>query len=715
MVFVKTTIPKATTTTFLLGVATVIAQSILLREAMAAMGGSEVALGLVMALWLSGMSFGARLGVRIGSPGLARSLPTLTVVAAAAGTVLFRAAPELTGATAGESLTTWYAVWLWAAAILPAAISGGVAFPILAGALGETGAGRAYAIEAFGALAGGLALTFGLIRFGSAASLLVAIGVIGFVQHWPRHRTLAVLLAVTCVAIASPAAHRLADATWRWSGRPGVLGAWAETRHQRLEVSAGAPAALYADGRLLSSYPDVYSVLPRAHLIMLLHPDPRRVLTVGCAADGSFEAMITHQPEVLVIVEDDPQLLSFLGRWYGDGYRRALDQPVVRLSQAGPLKALNHATDLDLIVLADGDPTTLRANRTRTTEFFRRCRAALDTTGVLVLALGIPDTYLGGTAGEFLATLTSTLKQVFPKVAAVPGERILLVAGGPDARITIDEAELERRLVRRPGASTALPPAMLQLLVDPTRQSDLSAVVDAADSAPNSVSHPRAVALAANLHEARSRPLLARSVGNFRHRGPQLMAWVLAAVVACLVGAAVGSSRRVRVVATAWVVGATSMGWWLILLAIWQATRGAISAEVGALTGLAMAGIAIGGRLGLQFDRPANTLPVIVGAGVVVSLLIAAGIPLRAPGVLVPVFLAVAGVLTGAAFPGLGALAGGHSARRGAGIAYSADELGAALTALVIGTAAIPWFGMTWSAVGLAVLGLAAIPAAARA
>ena len=100
---VSTTIPKATTTTFLLGVATVIAQSILLREAMAAMGGSEVALGLVMALWLSGMSLGARLGVRIGSPALAGLLPLLTLVAAAVGTVLFRAAPELTGATAGTS------------------------------------------------------------------------------------------------------------------------------------------------------------------------------------------------------------------------------------------------------------------------------------------------------------------------------------------------------------------------------------------------------------------------------------------------------------------------------------------------------------------------------------------------------------------------------------------------------------------------------------
>ncbi|MEX1309122.1 MAG: hypothetical protein AB1Z65_01760 [Candidatus Sulfomarinibacteraceae bacterium] len=711
----STTISKPTTTTLLLGVSTVVSQSILLREAMAAMGGSEMALGLVMALWLSGMSLGARLGVRIGSPGLARLLPALTLAAAAAGTVLFRAAPELTGATAGESLTTWYAVWLWAAAILPAALSGGVAFPVLAGALGESGAGRAYAIEAFGALAGGLTLTFGLIRFGSAASLLVAIGVIGFIQLWPRRRALAVALVVTCVAIASPAAHRLADATWRWSGRPGALGGWAETRHQRLEVSAGAPAALYADGRLLSSYPDVYSVLPRAHLIMLLHPDPRRVLAVGCAADGSFEAMIVHQPEELVIVEDDPQLLSFLRRWYGDDFHRALDHPAVRLSEAGPLNALNHSTGLDLIVLADGDPTTLRANRTRTTEFFRRCRAALGETGALVVALGIPDTYLGGTAGEFLATMTSTLKSVFPKVAAIPGEQILLVAGGPDARVSVDEAVLERRLLRRPGAAAALPRAMLPVLVDPTRQRDLSTVVDAADSAPNSITHPRAVALAATLHEARSRPPLARTAGGLRRRGPQLMVWTLAAVIASLVVATVVPSRRMRVVATAWVVGATSMGWWLMLLSFWQATRGAISAEVGALTGLAMAGIAVGGRLGLRFERPAVALPVIVAAGVVLSLVIAAGIPLMAPGVLIPLFLTLSGLITGAAFPCLGALAGGDSSRRGAGIAYSADELGAALAALIIGTAAIPWFGMTWSAVGLAVLGLAAIPAAARA
>ena len=59
--------PRATV--FLLGFATVIAQALLLREAMAAMGGSELAWGTVMALWLAGVSVGARIGGQMGLAG----------------------------------------------------------------------------------------------------------------------------------------------------------------------------------------------------------------------------------------------------------------------------------------------------------------------------------------------------------------------------------------------------------------------------------------------------------------------------------------------------------------------------------------------------------------------------------------------------------------------------------------------------------------------
>jgi hypothetical protein len=160
--------PRATV--FLLGSSTVIAQALLLREAMAAMGGSELAWGTVMALWLAGVSVGARVGVRWGSPALARRLPVVVIALAGLGVIVFRAAPALVGASAGETITTASAAWLWVVAVLPAALSGGLAFPVLAHLVGGVGGGRAYALEAAGALVGGVLLSLVLVQLGAAGS-----------------------------------------------------------------------------------------------------------------------------------------------------------------------------------------------------------------------------------------------------------------------------------------------------------------------------------------------------------------------------------------------------------------------------------------------------------------------------------------------------------------------------------------------------------------
>ena len=154
-----------------LGVATGVAQALLLREAMAALGGSELAWGAVMSLWLAGMAVGSRLGVRMGSAAVGRVLPLVTLALAASGVVLLRAAPALAGAAPGETITTTSATWIWAAAVLPIALVGGLAFPILAGTLGPASGGRAYGLEAAGALLGGLALSLALAPLGTAAAL----------------------------------------------------------------------------------------------------------------------------------------------------------------------------------------------------------------------------------------------------------------------------------------------------------------------------------------------------------------------------------------------------------------------------------------------------------------------------------------------------------------------------------------------------------------
>jgi len=152
------------------------------------------------------------------------------------------------------------------------------------------------------------------------------------------------------------------------------------------------------------------------------------------------------------------------------------------------------------------------------------------------------------------------------------------------------------------------------------------------------------------------------------------------------------------------------MGWWLLLIASWQATRGSVYSEIGVLTATFMGGLAAGAATASRWPHPARHLPTILVAGFVMSALVASGIAIVIPLAAVPALLIAGGLLTGLAFPGMAQLAG-RGPRQGAGIAFAADEAGAAVAALLIGILAIPWAGLAATAAGIAVLQLAAIPA----
>jgi spermidine synthase len=701
--------PHARRTVLVLGFATAIAQALLLREAMAAMGGSELAWGSVMAMWLIGMGVGARCGVRWGTAGAADALPSLVIGLTGVGAIIFRAAPALTGAAPGETITTWHALWLWAAAVLPSATAGGLAFPILATGIGDRGAGRAYTLEAVGALIGGLTVSFVLAPFGTAAAILSSFGGVSAIQLWHRSRALATSVLAVCLATAVPAGSILASAGWRWAGHPGSLGKWKETRQQRIDLAAGHPASLYADGRLLASYPDPYSTVPWAHLLMLMHPDPERVITLGCLADGAIQAMARHRAREIVAVEEDPLLARLLPEWYGLEFAANLRDPGVRVVASDPLRVLPGESPWDLVILRDGNPTTIRHNRTRTVEFFRVCHQNMAEHGVLIVRLQLADTYLGGSAGRLLEIMSSTLRQVFPQVVAIPGEEVHLVAGRRDARLTIDPAQLENRYRARGVTDQDFFPEMIALMVDPSRAETLNATIRSAGAPINTIDRPRAVLLAAGLAEARSRSSLLNLSRELEGRRPTPLVVVVGVIALVLLGLSL--TRRPPASATAAVVGLCSMGWWLLLIASWQSTLGSVYAEIGALTAAFMGGLAGGSSLATQWKRPARNVPFVLAAGLAPSLLIAAGAQFLTVPVLVPLMLAACGFLTGAAFPGIAELAGRDRIRRGAGIAFAADEVGAAGAAFFIGILALPWAGLSATALGLVVLELAAIPA----
>lgn len=699
---------SARTALVLLGFATALAQAVLVREGMAAVAGSELAWGSVLGLWLVAMGVGSRAGVALGATVPARTLPAAVLGLCATGVVLLRTAPALSGGAPGETLTSAAGCWIWALAIVPAGLAGGLAFPALAAVLDRGGSGRAYALEAGGALVGGVAFTFALARLGSAATVLLGLGLVVAASLGWRRRALALLALAAAVAGAIVAGPVLARAGWRWAGRPGTLGSFQETRHQYLAVSAESPRALYGNGRLLASYPDPYATSPRAHLVMLLHPAPNHVLAVGALADGTIEHLLAHPVERLELAEEDPALPALLADWYGPALARALADPRVHARAVDPARALLEHDAWQLVLLLDGDPASLRQNRTRTLELLAACHDRMARDGVLVLRVGVGDTYLGGAAGRLVAVLAATLQRVFPKVSALPGEQILLVAGREDAQLVTDPATLVERWRSRHIEGSDFDPRMLRLLLDPGRQRELQSFTATPGDDINTADRPRAVLLAAALAEGRGDTSVLRLLQAMEARPPMPLAALLGLAVVALIGLA--ATRRGSGPATALVVGLASMGWFLLLIGVWQATRGSVYSEIGALSAAFMVGLVGGAAAAQRWPQPSRRLPAVLAAGAALSALLATGLAPTSPGLAVPVLLATGGALTGAAFAGVAALSGGTDTRRGAGIGFAADEVGAAAGALLVGLVALPWAGRPATALGLGILQLAAIP-----
>lgn len=686
-----------------LGFAAACGQAALLREAMAAAGGSELAWGAVLGAWLLAMGAGAWRGA--GRRSAAAGAGALLVIALSlAGAVLLRAAPALQGATAGEATGALRSAWLWLLAVAPAAAAGGYAFAALAGG---TDPARAYAAESAGALLGGATFTFALSSAGSIAALAVAGGVAAAALLAARGaRAAAVAALLAGAGAAFPLAEAGARLGWRWAALPGELAAWRESRQQRLEASRGTPVALYGDGALLGTFPDPFGAARRAHLLMLLHERPERVLAVGAAASGALPALLAHPVARLDVVEDDAALLRVLPAWYGPEMAAALADRRVAARAGDPVRAVARGGPWDLVLLLDSDPTSLRRGRTRTVEFMRGCARALAPGGIVVVRVGAGDTYLGGAGGRLVATLAATLAAVFPAVVAVPGEEVLLVAAAASADVAVDPAVLAERWRGRGVAAGSFAATALPALLDPGRAAALAGFLAAAPAAPTRRERPVAVLAATALHEARSAPALGLAASWWERRGGAALAAVFAGLAVLI--ALAGCRRRLAGLAAGAAVGFVSMGWWLLLLAAWQSTLGSVYAEVGALSAAFMAGVVAGCAWGRRDAAGTGRLLTALLAGVAVSLLLAAGAPLHFPRVACVPLLLLAGASTGAAFPGVALLAGGAAPALGAGRGFAADEAGAAAGALVVGLAALPVAGMRATAAGLAAVGAAA-------
>ncbi|MHC4551078.1 MAG: spermidine synthase [Planctomycetota bacterium] len=667
-----------------LGFSAQLAQVVYLRELFATFRGTELAVGIVLAAWLLWTAAGSATAGRVKHPARSFALAAAALALLIPATLLpLRAIRGWLPVPTGAAPSVGWLALVAFTTLLPVCVLGGAQF-VFAARLSRRPA-RVYALECFGAAAAGVLLTWLLLPFVEALSILVVVSAacLAAALWWVRLHLVAVVFLVLGLLVAPDLDLALRRLFWRQfhaefelvEARTSAYGSLAVVRY-------GDQHTLYRDGHPVATAPRAGEAAPDTQLVMLQHPQPERVLMVGGALTGSLREVLRHPVRRVDLIELDP-VATELGRRHL-GADDLLDPRVSTLHRDGRAFLATTQETYDVIFVQAPDPVTLRANRFYTVEFFRAARRALADGGVFALGHPVaPGKIWSPALLAKLRAVRAALDAVFPRVLVAPGATVLFLAGRD---VTLEEEPLLERMAQRleePAAivlrtdvhavrtlasqmRTGRPFDPLEVESGPAVAADPNR-----DARPEATFH--AVVGIAEVEGDASASLL-----RFLGRVPW---WCLLLPLAAL------ALRRKSLPVAGLGLGAFAMTAQICLLMEFQSLRGYLFEAIGALFACFMAGAGLGSLLAARWRR--NWIVVL---GLLVGVAVALGPALGVALIAAAIF--ATGLVSGAGF---GLACAGR--RGGAGALYAGDVLGACAGALLVPLWLLPVSGTIPTAV----------------
>lgn len=734
---------------FLIGFTSLVSQVVLVRELLVAFWGNELSIGILLAAWMVWVGIGS--GVM---PRLLRShRPQITLAllqAASALTlplVLWLAYDirSLGGAVPGEMIGFLPILLGTGLTLAPVCLLLGWQFTTACHIMsGRWSSGKVYFWESIGAVCGGLLAYFILLPQLNAWQILPGLGLLNLVSaawllllqqpclHF-RFR-LCVALATSLVVgvvfafILLPAAGWLQNAALarRWQGfnlvedRNSIYGNLAVT-------TTSGQFSLFENGLLLATSEDSLAAEEMAHLVLLQHPNPRRVLLVGGGINGILREVLKHPVAEVDYVELDPLVITTARTYLPELDRQALDDARTHIHfldgrmfisiQAG------RGQKYDLVLMNMPHPFTAQVNRFYTQEFFRLVEAVLEPQGIFAFSFISAENRPGKQLLALDGSLYRTLVSVFPSVLVLPGEEALLLAAPQYHVLTSSPTRLLARWQERQLRTSLYTPSHLELRLTAERLGYALTVFDR-PAALNRDLQPASLYFDLVLWSS----YFSNSLSNFMTTlyagrsgwGILLALLILAGGLALWLAGKNRPGRRVRL--ALWlniaVLGMAGTVWEVSLLFAYQVFYGYIYQHIALLISVFMGGLVVGSGLGTWLSRKVQAgtrLLVFIQAGAAgYSLFLLALLPTlqsacasgsQAGAGMLWLFLGIGGLLVGLAFPLAAATLQNQPGSSGG--LYSADLAGAAGGALLAAAFLIPAAGLAQTLVFLAVLSAA--------
>ncbi len=713
---------------FAMGGYALITQTALLRQYVVSLHGNELAVGLFFGWWFFGIALGAGVAARPKARPLGgwRTPVFLLGGAFLPVAMLVNMKYWLTPFASVGVVPGWWTVLLFGAFALPPAWWIGEAFPRFAGAATDSASavGRLFVWEALGGLLGGLTFSFWLathvtaVGSGLVAAVVLLLGAWLASPGWPS-RWAGAIAAVLCLFLLilqiDVSLDRELDR--RQVESPHTPRRFLYSLHTRYQsvlfAREGEQVQVFANGSYEDSFPDPVFYHLEAALLLSQPGSPRRVVLFGGGLTGLADAVLACPAvERVDLVQLDGDLTRHLLALLPPAERARLNDRRLRIIPDDVRHFARETRELyDLAVVVAPDPSTAQINRLYTMEFLRDVRRLLTPGGVLAMSLTGADNVMGEQIGPYVSSVYHTVRAVFPRVLALPGERIHLFASDELGLGDSSASAMKARYLRAFGESPSLPPALVDQWIFPERIAQFRRLLETSPGQPNHDLQPASYLAFLRVWDQFAGGGLAGLLRTVT-QAPRWIWWLLAIIAMGGVVLA-GTDRSTGGVAgrLALVSVATSgfVGMVVTILAAlsYQSFFGQMYAKVALLVAAYMGGLAVGGILTAEAIRRgwqgrgvllAGDVALAGSGGLFLSFLTAmpGGAGTAAEAALIGL-VALSAACAGVAFPAAAAVLAkeGLPIMRRAGWVDAVDHAAALIGALTVGVILMPTVGLT--------------------
>jgi len=458
-----------------MGISSIVAQILLMRELLVSFLGNELTLGVILANWMLLEAIGAFVLGKSGERTEKRLeiyvlLQIVFSLVFPFAVYLSRIFKNLLLTTPGEGLgfgPVFYASFL---ILLPVAVSHGALFTygskLYSQYLQEDAPsiGKVYVLETVGSVTGGILITFLLIRFLNSFEIAFVIGLLNMIIStslvWEREKPLfgfrnilkylSILLTLSfAFVLLGPEAEKIQQSSIRSQWRELQAIHYENSVYGNVTVTKrGEQFTFFTDGvpSVTTPIPNIASIEDFVHFPMLIHEKTNSVLVLSGGVGGMIREILKYPVAEVDYVELDPLLLRLAQKFRTPLTEAELSDRRVSIHYADARFFINRTSKrFDMIFIGLSSPQDLRMNRLFSSEFFSIAKQKMRPNGMIVLTLPGSLTYISPELRDLNGCIWDTLRTVYRFVRVIPGDTNLYLASDSDKLERVTPAEMIKR------------------------------------------------------------------------------------------------------------------------------------------------------------------------------------------------------------------------------------------------------------------------------